>query len=421
MYDQSFNAKSLERQIRKSDFTKLRQLRDDNHRTRLVEQSVERSKYQIGNFNSFRLSKIGKRTVCKVTKYSDELFLRKLNNNVTELANTRNIDRDSIIESIKTILKEGTEYRVYRLDIKSFYESIPTNILLEKLEKIKQLSSPTKAHIQTLLSAFAATGNSGVPRGLSISATLAEVLMRDFDEAVRTHPNIYFFSRYVDDIIIVSSGEENKRKFIRWIKAILPAGLTLNSNKQTTKERACLHQEKYNTYSITSNLKSINFEFLGYEFTVTDPDKDQKKTPRTVSLDIAKSKVKKIKTRIIKSLLDFNKNKDMQLLDKRIAFLCTNFSVIDADRDRKRLAGIHHNYHQVDASTSKALPDLEEYLTKVISSGQGSASDTFFTLTSTAQRRKLLRWSFIRGFNEKKYLSFSKAKLAEIKRCWAYA
>jgi len=420
MYDQSFNAKSLERQIRKSDFTKLRQLRDANYRAREIEKSCDRSKYPLSNFDSFKLNKIGKKTVCKVTKYSDELFLRKLNNNLIELARIRNVDRDSIIERIKTILKEGTEYRVYRLDIKSFYESIPTPILIEKIDRIKQLSTPTKTHIQALLSAYAATGNTGTPRGLSISATFAEILMREFDEVVRSHPNIYLFSRYVDDIIIISNGEENKRKFIRWIKAKLPSGLFLNAKKQTTRERACLHQESYNKYFIESQLSSINFEFLGYEFTVTDPHRDPKKTPRTVSLDIAQSKVKKIKTRIIKSLIDFNKTQDMSLLDRRIGFLCTNFSVIDADRDRKRLAGIHHNYHQVDAPNSKALPDLEKYLTKIISSGQGSICDTFFTATSSAQRRRLLRWSFIRGFNEKKYLSFSKEKLSEIKRCWAY-
>lgn len=420
MYDQSFNARSLERQIRKSDFTKLKQLRDANYRASQIEKSCDRSKYLLSSFDSFKLNKIRGKTVCKVAKYSDELFLRKLNNNLIELAKIRSIDRDSIIERIKTILKEGTEYRIYRLDIKSFYESIPTAILIEKIDRIKHLSTPTKAHIQALLSTYAATGNSGVPRGLSISATLAEVLMRDFDEAVRSHPNTYLFSRYVDDIIIISNGEENKRKFIRWIKTTLPTGLILNSKKQTTKERACLHKESYNKYFINNNLTSINFEFLGYEFTVTDPHKDHKKTPRTVSLDIAQSKVKKIKTRLIKSLIDFNKTKDMDLLDSRIAFLCTNFSVIDADRDRKRLAGIHHNYHQVDPAHSKALPDLEKYLTKIISSGQGSICDEFFTITSSAQRRRLLRWSFIRGFTEKKYLSFSKNKLSDIKRCWAY-
>ena len=421
MYDQSFNAKSLERQIRKSDFTRLRKLSDENYRAQIIEQSCDRSKYGMSNFDAFKLNKIGSKIVCKVVKYSDELFLRKLNNNLLELTRIRNVDRDSIIESIKTILKEGTEYRVYRLDLKSFYESVPINIVLDKIDAIRQLSIPTKAHIRSILCAFTSTGNSGLPRGLSLSATLAELIMRDFDEAIRSHPNVYLFSRYVDDIIIVSNGEENKRKFLRWIKEKLPTGLNLNPNKQATKERACLHKENYNTYSIASTAKSMCFEFLGYEFIVTDPSKPGKKTPREVSLDIAQSKIKKIKTRLIKSILDFNKNKDMQLLDSRIAFLCTNFSVIDSDRDRKRLAGIYHNYHQVDPTTSVALPELDNYLSKIISSGQGSACDVFFMNTSDSQRRNLLRWSFVRGFNEKKYLSFSKARLSDIKRCWTYA
>jgi hypothetical protein len=420
MYDQSFNAKSLERQIRKSDFTKLKQLRDANYRSQQLAQACQRANSGFGNFDSIKLSKIRSKTVCKVTKYSDELIIRKINNNLIELAKIKHIDRDSIVESIKSMLKEGTEYRIYRLDIKSFYESIQPTTAIEKMEEIKQLSLPTKRYIKEILSAFTATGNTGLPRGLSISATLAELLMRDLDEKIRKDSGVYFYSRYVDDIIIITNGSENKKKFLRLIKNSLPAGLSLNSQKQTTKERAALHKDKFSQYFIHNSSPYIEFEFLGYSFRITDPDRDHKKTPRKVTLDIAHSKVNKIKTRIIKSLLDFNKNKDMQLLDRRISFLCTNFSIIDSDRDRKRLAGIHHNYHQVDLETSKALPELDKFLSKIISSGQGTVCDSFFILTSNTERRRLLRWSFIRGFGEKKYLNFSKKNLSEIQRCWVY-
>lgn len=421
MYDQSFNEKSLEREIRKSDFTKLKQLRDEAYRTQQLMQACQRAEYGFSRPDSFALSKIRSKTICTITKYSDELVIRKTNSNLIKLANVKSIDRDSIVDSIKSILKEGTEYRIYRLDIKSFYESILPAAAIAKTEEIKQLSSPTKRYIKEIITAYNATGNTGLPRGLSISATLAELLMRDLDEKIRRNPDVYFYSRYVDDIVIITNGNENKRKFINAIKRNLPTGLRLNPNKQTTKERAALHKDKFSQYYINNNSPCIEFEFLGYSFKISDPTRNLKKTPRKVTLDIAESKVKKIKTRIIKSLIDYNKNRDIKLLEKRISFLCTNFSVIDSDRDRKRLAGIHHNYHQVDLDTSKALPELDKFLSKVISSGQGKVCDTFFILTSDTERRRLLRWSFIRGFGEKKYLHFSKKSLTEIQRCWMYA
>lgn len=421
MYDQSFNANSLDREIRKSDFRKYRALHNDGERQKHVLDACGRGATGFTDLSAFAISSIRGKNVVKIPKFSDELTLRKINENITKIAKIRKTDRDSIIANIEVLLSEGVQYRIYRLDIKSFYESVTFSEVSKRIDSVKLLSLPTKRHILDILRCYQAAGNPGIPRGLSVSATISELVLSDFDKSVSSHREVFFFSRYVDDMILITSGEENKRKFVKWIKSILPQGLILNDKKQLIRERARVKSEKGAAPpAITTSEPSIDFEFLGYHFKVTDHAQNDGKKPRVVDLDIAPTKVTKIKTRIIKSLLSYAKNKDFELLEDRISFLCSNFSVIDADRDRKRLSGIYHNYHRITFEKSEALPLLDKYLTKVITSGQGRACHIFFCNTRESQRRKLLQWSFRRGHEKKIYVHFSDKRLSEIQRCWKY-
>lgn len=421
MYDQSFNENSLDREIRKSDFRKHRTLHDEHQRKKHVLDACERVKTGFIEQDPFTISTIHGKAVCKLSSFSDELVLRKINTNIITLGKVRTTDRDSIVANVEALLAEGIQYRVFRLDIKSFYESISTIEILDRIDSIKLLSLPTKRQVLEILETYHASGHKGLPRGLSLSSTISELILLDFDKSISAHHEVFFFSRYVDDMIIITSGNENRRKFIKWIKSILPDGLELNDKKQLIRERARIVKEKSAPpLLITAASPSMNFEFLGYNFKVTDPLGNDAKKPRHVELDIAPTKIKKIKTRVAHSLIAYAKDRDYGLLIDRISFLCSNFSVIDADRDRKRLAGIYHNYHRVLSEKSQALLLLDTYLSKIITSGCGKVSDAFFIHTTSRQRRQLLQWSFFRGHSKKVYIHFSESRLSEIQRCWKY-
>lgn len=421
MYDQSFNESSLSREIRKSDFRKYRALHNDSERQKQIADACARAKDGFTDLSAFTISTIKGKCVVKTSRFSDELTLRKINANILKLTGIRMLDRDSIISNIEALLSEGIQYRVYRLDIKNFYESISLTNISSRIESIKLLSSPTKRHILDILRCFQVSGQTGIPRGLSVSATLSELILSDFDKKISSHVEVFYFSRYVDDIILITSGEENRRKFTKLIKSSLPTGLTLNSKKQIIAERSRVFSEKDAApQAINTKELAIDFEFLGYKFKVKEQTSNDGKKPRIVDLDIANTKVNKIKTRIIRSLLSYVNDKNFELLENRISFLCSNFSVIDADRDRKRLAGIYHNYHRISHEKSEALSELDLFLKKVITSRHGRACHLFFRNTNDAQRRRLLQWSFRRGYEKKIYLHFSEKRLSEIQRCWKY-
>jgi len=347
------------------------------------------------------------------------LVLRKIDANIKRSIKIPSASRDSIIANIRSLLSEGVAYRVYRLDVKSFYESFSASEIIASISNIPKLSPLTKRMAGEILRHHGNSGGLGVPRGLALSATLSEIMMLPFDTKIRETAGVFFYSRYVDDIIIITGGNEVESKFIEAISESLPTGLYLNNNK-TKIQTASKNVLPFKSIQPPPNV--LEFEFLGYQFTVCEPPKSDDRQPfRVVHLDIADSKVKKIKTRVTRALISYCKNRDFELLETRLKFLTSNFSVLDADRERKRLAGIFYNYHRVDSNSSRALKELDNYLKKLALSGRGTVFDDFFCKTTVAQRRRLLRFSFDRGFREKTFMHFSRETLKLVQECWMYA
>ena len=96
---------------------------------------------------------------------------------------------------------------------------------------------------------------------MGLSATLSEIFMEDFDAELARLPEIFYASRYVDDIIIFSFCKipDYKNYFLK----ILPQGLHLN-------ERKC------SEYTIKeTSTKRSEIEFLGYSFIIHHKLKNQ--------------------------------------------------------------------------------------------------------------------------------------------------
>jgi hypothetical protein len=420
MFDQSFNQVSISRTLRKSDFLITPRLRNPSIKSQIIANALDRARLGFDGYDFLSSTKVKNKTIYRIKNFSDELILRKINKNIQRNIKLPNASRDSIIANIKNILSEGVSYKIYRLDVKSFYESFLTEDVISIISKIQRLSPSTKKMVKDILNHHTNSGGLGIPRGLALSATLSEIMMLPFDKEVCSQPGVFFYSRYVDDIIIISSGNEDGAKFIKLISKLLPKGLQLNEQK-TRVRHASQDVKPYKQNTPTPD-DILTFEFLGYQLTVCEPLKSKEHSQfRDVYLDIAESKVNKIKTRITRSMISYCKDRNFNLLETRLKFLSSNFSVLDADRERKRLAGIYYNYHRVDLEESKALPKLDEYIRKATLSGFGIVFDDFFCKTTVAQRRRLLKLSFGRGFREKTFMHFSRNNLKLIQECWLYA
>lgn len=110
-------------------------------------------------------------------------------------------------------------------------------------------------------------------------------------------------------------------------------------------------------------------------------------------VSIAEKKVIKIKTRVIKAFLDFSKNKNFGLLEKRIQFLTGNYSIRKSEEGNSLRAGIYYNYLQV--TDTDIFNELNQLLKKTIFSKKSKLWRQSWTkFGSKKQANKILFFSW---------------------------
>jgi hypothetical protein len=420
VYDQSFSKKTLARVLQKRDFSHIPVSDRDAYREGLLDRALASA---LSSFNSPNLPlsvfQLFKKNVYQLRKIEDELVARKLTQNLKRLVIAPREGRTQIVSNLALLLSEGVPYRVYRLDVRSFYESFQKSEAVGALHQLQRLSPQSIKLIESLLNSHAALGGTGVPRGLSLSALLTNLLMQDFDLLIQSHEDTFFYSRYVDDMVIVTSTRESPSRFIVEVKKALPTGLALNpSKRQIVEAKHRVDPVK----TLGSSSMNIEFDYLGYRFLICDPLKQNDKPRngeyhREVTVDIGLSKVKKLKTRIVRSFLDFSCSRDWSLLQDRIAFLTQNFSVHNPKAGDKKLAGIFHSYPLLTGKAA-ALQELDRFLRNTVLSKNGRAISKSSALLDASQRRQLLKYSFVRGHANRTFVHFHSTRISDIQSCW---
>lgn len=319
-------------------------------------------------------------------------------------------NRNEIVLSIMALIQEHKPYNILRLDIKSFYESIDRTDLLNKIKRDKIYSFDTVKILESFFECFEREGIYGLPRGLPMSAILAEYYMRNFDKVCKKMDGVFFYARFVDDIIIFTTNQDLKECDLQ---DKLPQGLQFNTQKSKTIK-----------FVFDKNYTSINesFSYLGYQFNI-------KYTKKEIDfyIDIAPEKIKKIKTRVVKSFLDYNKNNNFNLLLKRIKFLTNNYFIYNKNRDTKIKSGIYYNYKYITIEKINkdqlSLYELDKFLQSIIFNKKLQKDvlgcEHFLSNDGKAQ---LSKYKFINGFKDKKFQKFSRnpKEFKQINRCWSY-
>lgn len=119
-------------------------------------------------------------------------------------------NRHHIMSCVKSLLVKDKRFIIIRTDIQSFFESIPHDNILTLIGSNPFVSKKTIGCIRNILMQYdklktLGKQGIGVPRGVAVSSYLSEILLRDFDMKVKRFPNVLFYARYVDDIIILIS------------------------------------------------------------------------------------------------------------------------------------------------------------------------------------------------------------------------
>jgi hypothetical protein len=242
----------------------------------------------------------------------------------------------------------------------------------------------------------------GLPFGLNISATLSEIYMKAFDRDIKKIDGIYFYVRYVDDILVFTYKEEN---FYDEIKKILPKKLNFHEDSK--------YKQKF--IKLPFKTSEGSFDYLGYNFSIKNEQ---------LITTIADIKIKKIKSRIIMSFINYFRDKNFQLLHQRIKFLSSNYYIRQENKDanerevKKLKSGIYYNYKLMSVDKLEQLNDLDIFLQKTIYSKKGKFGKKVLRLLTQNQRNKLKKHSFRVGFEKKISHNFKETTLSEITKGW---
>lgn len=391
MYNQSFSSKELyacvmqaERRnsgLPKDDFIKAI---DNDLGESLIDGTYQFEIKQSGQLFLNGRDKHGFGYLCQ------KLILRKIQKNIEKIYSVHQTDRNAIVKQMKILLSENVDMWVVRLDVRHFYKSINRETILNKLLEDSRLSNTTLGLLQELFKNSIVASSTGLPRGLGISAVLSELYMKYFDLSLRRVDGVYYYARFVDDIIVFCSSQNSADLVMETAKTELSKlGLTLNKEKSY----------------IWKSTMSDNLVYLGYAF---------KKEGKSLNVAIAEKKIKKIKTKLTKSFVRFAKDRNYNLLKLRIKILTGNFTIYRTDTLLPIKVGIYFNYRM--ATNIKSLDLLDKYYQRMLHCQRGRLGSRL-NLTKV-ELSDLQKYSFRFGFEQHVSHYFTKEQMREITNCW---
>ena len=402
MKDQAITYSSLEKNIYRGDFFKYTYLQDKRAKDEAVCEALRLSRnfdehvFDITTVESKEIDKDGdpkKRQF--LTTFPEKLLIRKCAKNIAKVSTPLSQDRNKTIRELCSCLKWGGVQKIYKIDIASYYESLEPDFIRSMIVQEERISSHTKNITLSLLQQYWSSNGKGLPRGIEISNPIANLVLRNLDREIKSHPDCLFYSRFIDDILIVSN-QDNGQDIRKTFKSKLPVGLLLNTSK---------------TMTVDNDGTDSRVRYLGYELHIQGVT--QKHGYRQITLTHTDSKLKAIKDRIFKSFLDYSRTKDFELLLDRLKYLSCNRSF---KRGRGRYkSGIYYNNSEVN--NSKRLAEIDKYLYAFVKNEGVSFLKGRCNLTSE-QKRKIKKVNFIAGFETKYHLNLNFRRTQEVIKIW---
>lgn len=357
-----------------------------------ISQKVLKPSFRIGL--SQKTGPQGKPVFCIDADPETFFVIKQLQLNIHHIYGVKQANRHDLVCQLRDMLGSKFPFELVRTDISSFYESIDRKLLVEKLDRDQLLSPASKKYVKQVLDSYGVLSGSptGVPRGVGISAYLAELYLKPVDHAIRAIPGLVLYCRFVDDIVAVFARPpvgQNIGAFSDLIIAILGSNrLTHNATKTSEIKLADVGPTK--------------FEYLGYRFHL-----------RAGRFEISPSaaKVMKYRARIKAAFADYwrenpvNSKGAFRKLVARVKFLTGNTRL--SNSKSCAATGIYFNNSIVTDLSS--FEKLDKRLKARI-----------LELKRTSLQKQLKNLKFTTGFEQRRYHNFSTRELQMIVRAWKH-
>lgn len=336
----------------------------------------------------------GKPVFCIDAKPETFFVIKQIQRNIHRIYGVKQANRHDLVCQVRDMLSTEFPFELVRTDISSFYESIDRKQLVEKLDRDQLLSPTSKKFIKQVLDSYGKISGTttGVPRGVGISAYLAELYLRPVDKAIKATPGSVLYCRFVDDILAVFARP--------------PAGISLGSYKDRIiaifADNALTHNAAKTFEIALADASSKSFEYLGYSFSLNG---------RRVDIGPSTAKVEKYRSRMNAAFDAYWQERTLRPriayreLVGRIKFLTGNTRL--SNSKSRAVTGIYFN-NSIATDLSR-FEDLDQELKVLISN-----------LKSSSLQKKLKKLKFTAGFMQRRYHNFSTKELQMIARPWKH-
>ena len=275
--------------------------------------------------------------------------VKQLQINVHKTFKVKQANRNQIVKQLFHLLSDGYPKIVIKTDIKGFYESIPQDPLFAKIKDNLLLTPFSKKLISKLFYEYELKKDNtiippktGIPRGIGISAYLAELYLRDFDNHIKSLDDVIYYARYVDDIVIIFSPKtpSTKKSYLSNVKQLVSEiGLKLKDGSDGGENKT-LEIELLNDKNRTSYPFTMSFNYLGYKFLITQTMK-KSKVFTDLKIELSDNKIQRYIKRIKLSINEYNSSskynekRARRLLFERLKFLTGNYHLNNSKRKIK--------------------------------------------------------------------------------------
>ncbi len=351
----------------------------------------------------------GGKTIYKIDDTPESYFtLKQLQLNFKKLYKVKQSNRFEIVNQLKNLLNDRFPKYIIKTDLKEFYETIPIDKLLQKIHEDNLLSPQSKKFLRQIIKKYKTLSGAtkGIPRGIGISAYLSELYLRDLDRSIRNLPDLSYYQRYVDDMILIFTPQTSNAPSFDFLdrveKLVIAKELELNKTGNKTQEIDLLQEV------VGSATCQYHLEYLGYKYTFEN--RRQRKKIKDVIISFSDQKKDRYKTKIDLAFTAYHtqkhrsKSKAYRMLKSRIKFLTCNTRL--TNNKQRILVGIFFSNSLL--TNENDLADMDSHLQTKISA----------EISDTKQQSLLKQYSFTEGFGQKRFVPFTANRLQTIMKIW---
>ena len=203
--------------------------------------------YKVGKYREFTIYDPKKRNI-QALSYIDRIVQHSLCDNILgpyldkrliydnaacRIGNGTHFAMDRLTKFMREYYKKyGSEGYILKCDIRKYFDSIYHPVLKDKISKMK-LPEDIKALLYMIVDSYECTPERGLPMGNQTSQWFALYYLDGLDRQVKEQLGVKYYTRYMDDIIILHPDKESIKKILVAMTEYVEGELKLEFNEKT--------------------------------------------------------------------------------------------------------------------------------------------------------------------------------------------